>query len=181
MKQHSVRWLVVTAINHLSDAQASGIATTSILRRDDESAQPELPTGNSDAGKVELMKRLTEARKITVVLDGALFEDGTFIGPDSSNFYGWLSSLVESRKDLIQNLKTIQRDGNPSKVQERLEEENRVPRISLGPHSTYDDFYKFNRRSFAQSLLRLKNAVGDDAIRRELETSSERWLKLRKS
>lgn len=169
----------VSPIDQPVNAQGSNITFTPVLRSNNEEPQQE-SFGKSRVATTDLLTRLSEARKITVFIDGALFMSGKFVGADSSNFYGYLNSLIESKKDLIKKLKDMQYGANPNKLQETLEEEIKVPQVNLGPNSTLEDFYRFNRKRFAQRLLMLGRNAGYDAVRKELEMSNNRWVSLRK-
>lgn len=170
----------VADVSQLADVQFAGLRATVGPKGEAQSVQQASQDESSDTGIDNLIMHLSEAVSITVSIDGALFEDGTFVGTDSGNLFGWLSSLVKARKDLLQEMKTIQRDQNSDKVNKRLEEVSNSPKVDLGPESSSDDFYRFNRKRFAQTLLKRKTALGDDALRRELELLNDPWLNLRK-
>lgn len=169
----------VSPIDQPVNDQGSNLTFTPVLRSNNEEPQQE-SYGKSRVATTDLLTRLSEALKITVFIDGALFMSGKFVGADSCNFYGYLNSLIESKRDLIKKLKDLQQNVNPNKVQETLEEEIKVPQVNLGPNSTSDDFYRVNRKRFAQRLLILERNAGYDAIRKELEISNNQWINLRK-
>lgn len=170
----------IADVSQLANVQFVGLRTMVGSNSDDRSAQQASQDESSDTAIDNLTTSLSEAVSITVSIDGALFEDGTFVGPDSSNFFGWLSSLVKARRDLLQDLLTMQRRGDPDKVHKRLEEVANSPKVSLGPKSSSDDFYRFNRKRFAQQFLKKRNALGNDAIQKESDSLNEYSLNLRK-
>jgi hypothetical protein len=170
----------VADTNQLANVQFTGARPAIGSGSDDSGAQGLSQNERSDATLDALVTRLSEASSITVSIDGALFEDGTFVGPDSNNFFGWLSSLVKARRDLLEEVTSIERGGDSDAVRKRLEDAANSPKVSLGPESSFDDFYSFNRKRFAQRLLKKRNDFGDEAVRRELGSVKGNWLNLRK-
>jgi hypothetical protein len=94
-----------------------------------------------------------------IYLDGVVFEDGTFIGPDNGNSFPSLSRAVAAYVAAGTLLAAAtDKTAAWSQLQGLL---NAVPNTSLGPREANDE--AFAKRSSAIALINARRKEGDDA------------------
>src|SRR5215831_7363251 len=68
-------------------------------------------------------QQLSVSSKISVSIDGAVFEDGSFVGPDETGFFSRLQSEIKAKHDLFQEFQDMLNAGQPdADVEARLAE-----------------------------------------------------------
>ncbi|MDQ3743621.1 MAG: hypothetical protein M3444_04500 [Acidobacteriota bacterium] len=106
---------------------------------------------------------LAQFSKINVSLDGVFFEDGAFVGPDTTGFYGKVEALIRADQDLRDELETRRKSGKSADdVLTHVTEEAGKPKVRLGRNSTADDYYNYFKRSAAKELLEMRNLSGSE-------------------
>jgi hypothetical protein len=134
----------------------------------------------------ELNKKLVKSVGWSVTLDGVLFTDGTFVGPDTIGYFDRIKARSDARQDILQEISDIVAQANESSAQAytnafRHAEEvlgSGVPRFS-GFNTT--DFYKRSKAQTAQEILTRRNKLGDqeaiDFVKNELSKPRMRLIK----
>lgn len=119
---------------------------------------------------------------ITIRLDGALFDDGSFVGQDTSGFFDAIKAEIESKQDFLREIQNgLQQGKSAAEISKQIESLTSTPAISLGSNSTYLDYYNYYRKELAEEYLRYKEASGDDnASKHALKQLNKPWTKLRK-
>lgn len=125
----------------------------------------------------------TKYSDITVSIDGVFFEDGTFVGPDNTGFFAQTKAGIDAKYDLLNEIASGLT--NPSQTKDdvfrQIEATANQPDIRLDSNSTPTDFYNFNKKLYANELLQLRNAYGDDnALTYALHSIKKPWRKLQK-
>lgn len=121
--------------------------------------------------------------EITVSLDAAFFEDGTFVGPDTTNFFEQTQAIVNAKRDFLNELAAglSNSGGNRDSLYGRLRETSNQPIESLDSKSTPADFYNYFKQLSATEFLRMKDVQGEDgAIEMALRPTNKSWATLRK-
>lgn len=121
--------------------------------------------------------------EITVSLDAAFFEDGTFVGPDTTNFFEQTQAVVNAKRDFLNELAAgvSNSGGNKDSFYGRLRETANQPIESLDSKSTPADFYNYFKKLSASEFLRMKDVQGDDkAIEMALRPTKQPWATLLK-
>jgi len=130
----------------------------------------------------KLSMELAQCINITVELDGVFFEDGTFVGQDSTEFFAKVEAKRNAKRDLILEIKQELRRGKTK--QEALihvDELANSPELRLNSKSTPTDYYNKNKRDVAATLFQLRKSVNDDkAIELILQQMREPLPELRK-
>lgn len=118
---------------------------------------------------------------MTVIADGIFFDDGTFIGPDSSNFFTETDTQMDARYELLLEVQTQLESGkNSDEVFSELER-IRDKTQSLGEQPTINDLRAYFRSMFAMDIVGKKNLWGiEKAIGEIHEQLSKPWVTLRK-
>lgn len=143
------------------------------------------PQGSGDIAPLvgRLNKQLEEATSVTVSIDGAMFDDGTFVGPDTGGYFGQLRAYVNSKNDLLRMMLHSMRRNEPvgnlfSKI-----EGIAASRVNLSSADAKPaDYYNFYRKQHAEEIMNSRQLIGDDlkAVRHALEPLRKRWAKLHK-
>ena len=125
---------------------------------------------------------LAKYTSITVSIDGVVFEDGTFVGPDTTNFYSEIKAEMKASYDVLHEIEVGVKDGTPiDEVFKHIEEMANAPATQLGPAPTTTEFYSFYKKLFAKDTLGTKNLYGaEEAVKRALKQLSTPWVKVHK-
>lgn len=128
--------------------------------------------------------RLGKYTEITVSIDGAFFDDGTFVGPDTSSFFTKTEALIDARKDLLNEI--VAGQSNPAMTREalfrRIEETATQPTGSIDSNSTAADYYKYFKTFYASEFLQTKKTQGEDqALAMATQRTHKPWAKLHKN
>ncbi len=122
---------------------------------------------------------------ITVSIDAAVFDDGTFVGPDTSNFFNQTKAVIEAKRDFLNELAAGL--SNSSKLGDsqhgRLQETAAQQLEDLGSKSTPSDYYNYFKKLAAIEFLQAKNAQGEEQAleKARLEMNKNKpWVTLRK-
>jgi hypothetical protein len=129
-----------------------------------------------------LREELAAYTGMTVTLDGAFFDDGAFVGPDSTGYFLRVKEARDARRDLYLELKQSLKQGElPRQALQRVEEAASEPDVRLTPTSTPDDYYKKYKKEAASELLSIRRGSGDDkAVEHVVKLLNNKWLDLRK-
>jgi hypothetical protein len=122
---------------------------------------------------------------ITVTIDAAVFDDGTFVGPDTSNFFNQTKAVIEAKRDFLNELSAgLSGSGEVSdSLHGRLQETASEQVENLGSKSTPDDYYNYFKKLSAIEFLQATKAQGEkkaiERAQRELNKNKP-WATLRK-
>ena len=123
---------------------------------------------------------LQACTSITVSLDGVFFEDGTFVGPDTTEFFVTVEASVNARRDLMQEIAfAVEHKRSMDAIFNYINEVARglppVQKMNKG------DLYNLFKKSYAEEMLRMKTAMSSQkAVEMALQQSRKAGLELRK-
>lgn len=125
---------------------------------------------------------LSQYTNITVTLDGAFFDDGLFVGPDSTGFFDKVVAKRNAKRDLILQIKQDLRQGkSKEQILNHLEELANGRDADSNSNSTNDSYYTRNKKDAAADILRMRGSIGSDgAIEATLRQMREPVPELRK-
>jgi hypothetical protein len=118
---------------------------------------------------------------MTVTADGVFFDDGTFIGPDTTDFFANVKTQMDARYEILQGVQNELKSGKtPGEVFRGLEKiRDREGRENSA--ETIDERRSYYRNLFAQDVLGRKEVFGTDkAIEEVHRLLTKPWVKLRK-
>lgn len=120
---------------------------------------------------------------VSVSLDGAIFDDGNFIGPDETGFFAKIVALRDSHRDTMNDIAKKLKEGKSHKqILDELETLTKSPKVRLGKNSTSSDYYNYFRREYTGELLLMKKAAGPErTLEYALETQGKQWPALKKA
>ncbi len=142
--------------------------------------------GNFD--RAEMLRRygaeLANYTDLTVSIDGAFFDDGTFVGPDTSGFFAQTKAMIDARSDLLSDIASaLSKPGGRSRDEAfaQLEAIAGQAETELKSSSTPDDYYNHFKRAYASELLRVKDSQGiDQGLAEALRPMRKPWPMLRR-
>ncbi|HEV7376817.1 MAG TPA: hypothetical protein VGN95_19030 [Pyrinomonadaceae bacterium] len=125
---------------------------------------------------------LAKYTNITIRLDGIFFDDGSFVGQDTSGFFDAVKAEVDSNQDFLREIQNgLQQGKSATEVSKQVESLTVAPAVNLDTNSTYADYYNYYKRGLAEEYLRYKEALGDDkASKHALKKLDKPWAKLLK-
>jgi hypothetical protein len=150
---------------------------------DAKTSGPDSSNGQSAPTLQKLKAATAGTSNLTVSLEAAVFEDGTFVGAGGQDFSAKLQAQLKARRDLLRKLHFEFFKGKAPK--EILDE---VQRVAEGPEgstltdSSPEGSYKYFRRLYANEVISIRNAyAGDDkkAILRAIEPLVTKWANLK--
>lgn len=149
-----------------------------------DSGNPNDPRSASESELLERLQRdLENAASITITLDGAMFEDGTFVGPDNSGYFNQLKAQINAKYDLLNGiLKALQQNKQPTEIYATLQAFVEAPEITLSTNSTPTEYYNFYRGIYATEILEIRTAFNNDeqSLSYILTPLKRSWLNLHK-
>ena len=118
---------------------------------------------------------------MTVIADGIFFDDGTFIGSDTSNFFAETKAQIEARYELLLEVQNQLRSGKKADAVFSALERMHDSTQSLGDQPTISDLNAYFRSMYARDLVGKKNLWGTEKAIAEIEQNlSQPWVTLRK-
>lgn len=149
---------------------------------DIDSVKRALQDHNTKELATRLMDSFGHIVSITVSLDGAFFDDGSFAGPDESQFFSKVKAQLDARYDLYRKVRDMVSSKKPfDKIHQYVRDAANMPRVPLGRDSSPDQFYDFFMRFYAQEISRIWSKSGPASAGRFVETAiREPWTTLKK-
>ncbi|MFN2492959.1 MAG: hypothetical protein ABR501_08755 [Pyrinomonadaceae bacterium] len=160
-----------------------------------DSAASQGPTDDQLLQQLDQSSVVTQARdelsritSITVSIDGAFFDDGTFVGPNDTKYFEQVRGQLDAKHDLLQAIIKRLREGmKPNEIMTYLEQSSvslhapEEPPL-LDPKPAH--IYNYYRKMYQDQILEMrKGANGDDelTLRRVFALDEpKRFLKLKK-
>jgi len=165
--------------------QTSGIGMGGSGGRDpvEASQTAQLASEKNETALIEMFSsELGRADTLTVTLDAAVFDDGTFAGPDSFGYFEQLQSLIRAKRELLQIALSGTQQGRPlGELFNDFEASAQNDSGNIAPQSrTAAEYYAFYKKQFAREILRIREATGDDkkALWRVTKPLDYRWTNL---
>lgn len=128
-----------------------------------------------------LAKEMATYTGVTVSLDGVFFDDGTFVGPDTTDFFTETKARRSARLDLMLELEKQVKEGKTDNAFKQMEGFVKEPVVKRSGRPTSTDYYNLNKRRYAEELLEVRKALGDEeAAKKILSSLRKTWPELRK-
>ena len=131
----------------------------------------------------KLTERLRQYASITVSVDGVFFDDGTFIGPNSTHFFEMVEASRNARRDLFRGVGLeINKGRHLDEIFKSLEELARQSEVKLNQDSTSADFYSHYKKRVAEEVLHMRQTAGDERTKEfMMEPLRKQWIELKKN
>jgi hypothetical protein len=168
---------------------AEGIAAKASLRFSLTNPDNKATTGamfTSGGGSSNVANLLSDSVKIAVSIDGVLFVDGTYAGPDTKNYFERTRGQIDANRELATEIAQLMNDeSKPEALMNHLEKvaKSRSSEVQVSPDE--DPQYSFGKwmqkSTYARLLLALGKAKGDQAVIDRLQDElTKPQIKLRK-
>jgi hypothetical protein len=129
-----------------------------------------------------LTTELQSYSNITISIDGVFFEDGTFVGPNSTQFFEKVQANVNAKRDLLEEIAfDMQRHRNIEEIFSEVEQLANSPDDLKNPVVTPTEHYNYYKKIYAKEILQMRKALTDKpAILTALEPLRRSWKTLKK-
>ena len=127
---------------------------------------------------------LDQASEITITLDGAVFSDGTFVGPDESGYFGQLKAQIAAKFDILRGaVIALNQNRTPSEIFSHIQTISETSPGGLAPESEDQDYYAYYRQMYATEMLNVRAVLNNDeqALAFLLEPLNRIWPPLTKA
>jgi hypothetical protein len=114
-------------------------------------------------GGIDIARQISESVKVSVSVDGVLFVDGTFVGPDTTNYFERLKAEAEARIEVMAQIaQALSGDSEAMKRIELLADgklDGTQSAVGKGPSE-----YQFMKQRYAKPILASRKKLGDKAV-----------------
>jgi hypothetical protein len=118
---------------------------------------------------------------VTVAIDGVFFDDGTFVGDNSSGFFERISAQIKARRDFLDDLNSRSRNKTNDELQAFAASIAGQPATHPNSKSTPNEYYNYWRTLYAQEVLSSCQVMGNEkALRMALSSIEKPWRVLTK-
>lgn len=159
-------------------SQVRSAATTNAVREEMQRYITEL--------QAKYQKQLQSVSAITVSIDGVFFKDGSFVGPDTTQYFNGMKAQIDARRDFAEALRQdIRAQKGSTEIFNRIEalakESAAGADSNAAPDEYYNQIYKRSMQFYAQEVLRIRRVRGDHkALEYTQSPLAETWPTLRK-
>ena len=119
---------------------------------------------NSAIGIGSTHDELTDATDVTVSLDGVFFDDGTFVGPNTTGFFEGIQATVNAKLDLLKDVAIASENGKADEVLAQIREKGLRGDDPPPSTSTPDDYYRHYTKLFAQEIADMETVYGKNKV-----------------
>jgi hypothetical protein len=119
---------------------------------------------------------------IGITVDGAFFEDGSYVGPDSNNFFSRVEALLNAKRDTcLEILQSSAQGLSTEQIYKHLEDVAKEPNVDSSDAPTKANLYRKYKKDVASEILRTRSTSGDArAVEFATRLLGNKWPELRK-
>lgn len=127
-------------------------------------------------------KQLRTAVSITIILDGVVFSDGEFVGPDTAKFLPRLEAFVNAKRDIATFVRSAVAEGKSSpEILDNLDSQVRSPfKSKKTRNEEYDRIYDSYFKTFAEELQGVRKKAGDEKAVTYAQNGLDKYRQLHK-
>jgi hypothetical protein len=121
---------------------------------------------------------LRNCTTIGISIDGVVFEDGTFVGPDTTGLFSDVDAMFKARRDLLDEV-ALRFGRSVDEVLNYIEEiaSSPLPDRKLDREGLYDLYKKLE----AEAVLRMRSATDDERVMEWLQHEhGQSWPRLKR-
>lgn len=118
----------------------------------------------SSAIRAMVASQLSRATDVTVSLDGVIFDDGTFVGPNVTGFFEQMQAMVNAKVDLLHDIAAASQQGDVDQALDSIAAKSREPDAKFNSKSSSDDFYHYFRKLYAAEITNKHHAYGKEKL-----------------
>jgi len=112
----------------------------------------------------QLTTELSQATDVTVSLDGIFFDDGTFVGPDTSGYFEQMQAMVNAKLDLLRQVATAKENGKEDQAFEAVTAKSLEPDSTITSESSPEEYYRYYMKLFAREIHGMKSFYGKQRL-----------------
>ncbi len=116
----------------------------------------------------QLTTELSQATDVTVSLDGVFFDDGEFVGSNTTGFFERIQAMVKAKVDLCADIAAASEKGTLEEAFEHVAAKHLSPTVVLTSEASPEDYYKYYTKLFAEEIDNMKNAYGKQKLAEHL-------------
>jgi hypothetical protein len=117
---------------------------------------------------------------VTISLEGAFFEDGSFVGKDG-RFFEQVEAEIRAKHDLLMDFKSHLSGNEIDSFLKRIEARISDIHVQINESTTTEEFYAFMWKIYAQEILRVMKIMGKEkAVEVTLTPLQTPWIPLNK-
>lgn len=129
----------------------------------------------------QLNNELTQATNLTVSIDGAFMDDGTFVGPNTTNFFEQIKAQVDAHHDLLNSVvAAVQNDKELDNVFNSMQAQSGTLDALPNGASTPAEHYNFYLKVYGREFAGMRDAYGKNKATEYLLNLNARSRKLKK-
>lgn len=165
----------------LVSIDGSGILRAEVTAKEAEEFRQGKPVDHTSL--LQRFAQAAEYAEITVSIDGAFFDDGVFVGPDTSNFFAQTKAAIDARHDLLSEIaislpnSAITTDSLYRRIQVTAAQTSEP----VDSESTPTDYYNYFKKFYASDLLQTTKLHGQEkTLAMAVQSINKPWARLRK-
>ncbi len=129
--------------------------------------------GSSEEGGLDLSVKpsdrarsaLLKLSNVTVSVDGAFFDDGRFVGPNTSHYFERVKAEVDAKSDLLAKIADADKKPNGADhIFETLQTGGDQDQFPTYVEATPEAQYEYYSKAYAREILAMKSAYGKDKV-----------------
>lgn len=130
-----------------------------------EGEEPRNSASNDNSGELQalLEEQLSDATSITVSIEGAVFEDGEFVGSNLI-FLQQIQAVVNAKVDLLRELSEASGLNRVDEALESIRIKSEQPEVPPTEGFSPDQYYRHFQKAYAQEITGLSRAYGKDKV-----------------
>lgn len=176
---------LVSPIISVDEEQSGSIGAITVSAADSSELGKlqEAAQNNNIAPMLDLVTaELKSYTKITISIDGVFFEDGTFVGPDSTHFFEKIQATIDAKRDVLQEIDfALKHNRKIEEIFGNIEGLANSQVEITTPSATSTDHYNFYKKLYAKEILSMRKVMGDNtAIATALQPLRRQWRILKK-
>jgi hypothetical protein len=175
----------VSPIISINEEQSGGIGAITVSAENSselDKLQKAAENNNIDPMLDLVSEELKSCTSITISIDGVFFEDGTFVGPNTTNFFEGVQGIVDAKRDLLQEIAfAIEHKQTPEEIFSMIEQLTNSQNTYTSTNATSTNHYNFYKKMYAKEVLQMRKVLGDSkAIASALQPLRRQWRVLKK-
>lgn len=143
---------------------------------EDDSTEPQR-TSQQAALRQMLFAELGKATDVTVTVDGAVFDDGTFVGSNLV-FFQQMQGVVNAKLDLLQEIADASERGKPDEAFKSIKAKSEEPDVPISQKFSAEEYYRSYRKMFAAEIIAMADEHGKEKVARHLVNARKRSRKV---
>lgn len=156
--------------SHLAEGMpAKGKLFFSLTSDSDSHEKPGVAVRSQAGPRSAITDQLSDSTSVKVSIDGVLFVDGTYVGPDVNNYLERFKGQIEAKRELATEIAQLVDNGaKPNALIKHLEKvantQSDDVRIPPGEDPEYSFGKWVHKSSYARLLLLMQKERGDQAV-----------------